>query len=86
MEFRGVCLYDHMIIDHALYLHRYNEEHHNCLDFVVAVLSAIFCWDCSRHTLSQLMLSHVRRAKAYERLYSLLGENEGVYVMNGNVE
>lgn len=63
---------------------RYDEEHHNCLDFVVTILSTILTWDCNRHTLSQLMSSHVTRARAHQKLCSLLTENDGIYTMNAD--
>ena len=77
-----LCLQGHMIIDHT---HRYEEEHHNCLDFLVAILSAIFSWDCTRHTVSQLISAHMTRARAHEKLCILLTENEGLYVMNSKI-
>ena len=73
-----------MITDHTL-VFRYDENHHNCLDFVVAVLSDITSQVCTRQILGQLVAPLVARARAYQKICDLVAENDGVYAMSGEL-
>ena len=79
-----MCLIDHVITDHTVIL-RYNENDHNCLDFVVAIWSVVTSQVCTRQVLSQLVAPRVAQARAYQTLCSLVTEHGGVYMMGGKL-
>jgi len=80
---KGVLIY-HMIIDHTL-MFRYNESFHNCLDFVVAVLSVTTGEVCTRQILGQLVAPSVTHARAYQKTCALVAEHDGVYAISGEL-